>query len=46
MLAVASRYIIVANKRGRNEFGIPDVPNKPYLLLYPYITMLALLFAD
>ncbi len=46
MLAVASRCVTVANKRGRNEFGIPDVPNEPCLLLCPHITMLALLFAD
>ena len=46
VFAPASDYIAVANGRGRNEFGIPDVPNKPCLLLYPYITMLALLFAD
>ena len=44
--AVASRYFAVANERGRNEFGIPDVLNEPCLLLYPYITMLALLFID
>ena len=36
----------VANDRGRNEFGIPDVPNEPCLLLCPHITMLALIFAD
>lgn len=36
----------VANEGGRNEFGIPDVPNEPCLLLCPHITMLALLFAD
>jgi len=46
ILAVASRDVRVANKRSRNEFGIPDVPNEPCLLLCPYITMLALLFAD
>ncbi len=46
ILAVASRYVTVANERGRNEFGIPDVPNEPCLLLCPHITMLALLFAD
>ena len=37
---------LVANDYGRNEFGIPDVPNEPCLLLCPHITMLALLFAD
>ncbi|KAL8738937.1 MAG: hypothetical protein Q9181_000349 [Wetmoreana brouardii] len=42
----ASDYIAVANGRGRNEFGIPDVPSEPCLLLYPYITTLVLLFAD
>ena len=36
----------MANDRGRNEFGIPDVPNEPCLLLCPHITMLALIFAD
>ena len=30
----------------RNEFGIPDIPNEPCLLLCPQITMLALLFVD
>jgi len=44
--AVISRCVAVANQRGRNEFGIPDVPNEPCLLLCPHITMLALLFAD
>ncbi|KAI4086415.1 MAG: hypothetical protein L6R37_008419 [Teloschistes peruensis] len=29
-----------------NEFGIPDIPNEPCLLLCPHITMLALLLAD
>lgn len=43
---IASGYIAVANERGRNEFGIPDVPNEPCLLLCPYITILALLFVD
>ena len=46
VFAPASGYVAVANGRGRNEFGIPNVANKPCLLLYPYITMLALLFAD
>ncbi|KAL8818268.1 MAG: hypothetical protein Q9223_003059, partial [Gallowayella weberi] len=46
VIAAASDYIAVANAHGRNEFGIPDVPNKPCLLLCPHITMLALLFAD
>ena len=44
--AVISRCVAVANKRGRNGFGIPGVPNEPCLLLCPHITMLALLFAD
>ena len=39
-------YHAVANDQSRNEFGIPDVPNEPCLLLCPHITMLALLFAD
>lgn len=43
---VALGYNAVANERGRNEFGIPDVLNEPCLLLCPHITMLALLFAD
>lgn len=46
MSAAASGCFAVANERGRNEFGIPDVPNEPCLLLCPHITMLALLFAD
>ncbi len=46
MFAAASDCVAVANGRGRNEFGIPDVPNEPCLLLCPHITMLALLFAD
>jgi hypothetical protein len=46
ILAAASVCVVVANERGRNEFGIPDVPNEPCLLLCPHITMLALLFAD
>ncbi|KAI4213155.1 MAG: hypothetical protein L6R36_009463 [Xanthoria steineri] len=33
-------------EKDANEFGIPDVPNEPCLLLCPHITMLALLFAD
>ncbi|KAL9579753.1 MAG: hypothetical protein Q9203_006568 [Teloschistes exilis] len=33
-------------EKDANEFGIPDVPNKPCLLLCPYITILALLFVD
>ncbi|KAL8800746.1 MAG: hypothetical protein Q9182_004951 [Xanthomendoza sp. 2 TL-2023] len=33
-------------QKDANEFGIPDVPNEPCLLLCPHITMLALLFAD
>ncbi|KAL9027313.1 MAG: hypothetical protein Q9196_004144 [Gyalolechia fulgens] len=44
--AAASVRAAVANECGRNEFGIPDVPNEPCLLLCPYITVLALLFAD
>jgi len=43
---IASRYFAVANKRSRNEFGIPDILNEPCLLLYSYITILALLFID
>ena len=39
-------YVRVANEGDRNEFDIPEVPNEPCLLLYPHITMLALLFAD
>ncbi|KAL9580150.1 MAG: hypothetical protein Q9212_004664 [Teloschistes hypoglaucus] len=46
VFAPASDCVAVANGRGRNEFGIPDVPNEPCLLLCPHITMLALLFAD
>lgn len=46
ILAAASVCVAVANERDRNEFGIPDVPNEPCLLLCPHITMLALLFAD
>ena len=44
--AVISRCVAIANNRGRRNFGIPDVPNEPCLLLCPHITMLALLFAD
>ncbi len=44
--AAVSRYIGVTNELDSNEFGIPDVPNEPCLLLCPHITMLALLFAD
>ncbi|KAL8799612.1 MAG: hypothetical protein Q9182_005763, partial [Xanthomendoza sp. 2 TL-2023] len=44
--AAASDHVAVANGCSRNKFGIPDVPNKPCLLLCPYITMLALHFAD
>lgn len=44
--AAASVRVAVANECGRNEFGIPDVPKEPCLLLCPLITMLALLFAD
>lgn len=36
----------IVDDRDRNEFGIPDVPNEPCLLLCPHITMLALIFAD
>ena len=36
----------VANGRNRNKFGIPDVLNKPYLLLYPYIIIFVLLFIN
>ena len=43
--AAASVCVAVANERGRNEFGILDVPNEPCLLLCPHILMLALLFA-
>ncbi len=46
MSAEASGCFAIANERGRNEFGIPDVPNEPCLLLCLHITMLALLFAD
>ncbi len=48
ILAAASVCVAVAvaKERGRNEFGIPDVPNEPCLLLCPQVTMLALLFAD
>ena len=45
-LMAPHRCISVANDDCRNEFGIPDVPNEPCLLLCPHITMLALLFAD
>ena len=44
--AMISRCVAVTNQHSRNEFGIPDVPNEPCLLLCPHITMLALLFAD
>ena len=44
--AVISRCVRVANKRDRNKFGIPNVPNEPCLLLCPHITILALLFTD
>ncbi len=40
------RLGVLANDCRRNEFGIPDVPNEPCLLLCPHITMLALIFAD
>jgi len=43
---IASGCVAVANERSRNEFGIPDVPNEPCLLLCPYIIILALLFVD
>lgn len=46
MFAAASHHVAVVNGRGKNEFGIPDVPNEPCLLLCPHITMFALLFAD
>ena len=36
----------MADDRASNEFGIPDVPNEPCLLLCPHITLLALIFAD
>ena len=45
-LAATSACVALANERGRNEFGIPDVPNEPCLLLCPHIPLLALLFAD
>ena len=46
ILAVDSSCVAVANERGRNKFGIPDVPNEPCLLFCPHLTMLALLSAD
>jgi len=46
IFATALNHVAAANRRGRNEFGIPDVQNEPCLLLCPHITMLALLFAD
>ena len=46
MPTTASDHVAVTNGRGRNEFGIPDVPNEPCLLLCPHITALALFFAD
>lgn len=46
IFTAAFNNFTVANGRGRNEFGIPDIPNEPCLLLCPHITMLALLFAD
>ncbi|KAL9594077.1 MAG: hypothetical protein Q9179_005569, partial [Wetmoreana sp. 5 TL-2023] len=46
LFAAASDYFTVADGRGRNKFGIPDIPNEPCLLLCPHITMLALLLAD
>lgn len=46
MVAVASRCVIVASQRGRNEFGIPDFPNEPCMLPCPHNTMLALVFVD
>ena len=45
-LAAASGHVVIADGGDRNEFGIPDVPNEPCLLLCPHITMLALLFSD
>jgi len=44
--AASSICVAFANEHNRNEFGIPDVPNEPCLLLCPHISMLALLFAD
>ena len=46
IFAVISRCVAVANQRGRKEFGIPNVPNEPYLLLCPHVIILALLFTD
>lgn len=46
IFAAASDYIAVVNKCNRNEFGIFDVPNKLCLLLYLYIIILVLFFAD
>ena len=45
-LTPPSACVANANEHGRNEFGIPDVPNEPCLLLCPHIPLLALLFAD
>ena len=39
-------YAVNTDEGDRNEFGIPDVPNEPCLLLCPHITLLALFFAD
>ena len=38
--------VYIADDRASNEFGIPDVPNEPCLLLCPHKTLLTLIFAD
>ena len=45
-LRVPFAAVSMADDRVSNEFGIPDVPNEPCLLLCPHITLLALIFAD
>lgn len=44
--AIISRYVGVANRRGRNKFGFLDVLNEPCLLFCPCILILALFFAN
>ena len=33
----------MSNNCDRNEFGIPDIPNEPCLLLCPHVNLLALI---
>ena len=39
-------FDLTANNGARNEFGIPDVPNEPCLLLCPHLNLLTLIFSD